>query len=76
MKIFFILLIISFIMMKEMPQMIRERNYNEITVFSIILLLGTTYVIDLAYNLHLPNPTKGITSIFRPFTVWLEHLLM
>ncbi|MCZ8511510.1 hypothetical protein O9H85_03485 [Paenibacillus filicis] len=76
MKFFFILLIIIFVMMKEIPQMIRGRNYKELIIYSILLLLGTTYVIDLVYHLHLPNPTKGITSIFRPFTIWLEHRLL
>ncbi|NPV54334.1 MAG: hypothetical protein HPY71_12585 [Firmicutes bacterium] len=60
-----VLLVISFIAIVayEAPDIIRERQWGELALFIVLVLLGFTISLLQAIGMTVPNPVKGIESL-------------
>ncbi|HHV62717.1 MAG TPA: hypothetical protein GXX51_08790 [Firmicutes bacterium] len=60
-----VLLVISFIAIVayEAPDIIRERQWGELALFIVLVLLGFTISLLQAIGMPVPNPVKGIESL-------------
>lgn len=57
-----VLLVISFIAIVayEAPDIIRERQWGQLALFIVLVLLGFTISLLQAIGIPVPNPVKGI----------------
>ncbi|MEH7126437.1 hypothetical protein V7122_13810 [Bacillus sp. JJ1532] len=60
----------------EVPYLKKNKLKKESWVFSILLIIGVG--LSIAYNLHLyiPNPLQGLAVIFKPFSDFVNELLI
>lgn len=65
----------SFIVMIEVPPLLRAKLKRELWLFSILLLFGTVLSIAKSLKLAIPNPLDMIWIIFQPFSDWLYSFL-
>ena len=59
----------------EVPGLLRKKMWRELAAFSVLLLLGMLYSFGQALEVPLPNPTRGIMTIFEPVSLIIEKLL-
>ncbi|MFJ7511742.1 hypothetical protein ACIQW7_20120 [Peribacillus simplex] len=64
--------IISFF---EIPQLIKNKCWREISVFLLLLLVGMTLSILLIKDVIIPNPLDWLTKIYSPFATFMERIL-
>ncbi|MGM0880393.1 MAG: hypothetical protein ACQEXQ_05050 [Bacillota bacterium] len=65
----------SFIVMIEVPPLLRAKLKRELWLFSILLLLGIVLSIAKSLQLAIPNPLDMLWIIFQPFSDWLYSFL-
>ncbi|MCP3740351.1 hypothetical protein [Rossellomorea sp. BNER] len=71
------IIIVAAIMVKlELPPLIKKKLIKEIWVFSILLLFVVGLSIAYSLELPIPNPTKGLTVIFKPLSDLLNENLL
>lgn len=73
--IFLLILVFALIIAFEAPGLVRKKMWRELTAFSVLLLVGMILSFGQALDLPLPNPTRGIEAVFKPFSLYLEKLL-
>lgn len=73
--IFLLILVFAVIIAFEAPGLVRKKMWRELTAFSVLLLIGMVLSFGQALDLPLPNPTRGIEAVFKPFSQYLEKLL-
>jgi hypothetical protein len=59
----------------ELPQLIKNKCWREISVYILLLLVGMTLSILLIKNITIPNPLDWITNMYDPFTSFMERIL-
>lgn len=59
----------------EVPALVKEKSWREITVFFIILGVGLTLTILLTKNVPIPTPVDWIVKIYRPIAAFFEQIL-
>ncbi|WLD91699.1 hypothetical protein [Alkalihalobacillus sp. AL-G] len=64
------------IIMIERPYFKKRKQKKELWVFLIFLLFGVGLSIAKALKLTIPNPTKGLTIIFKPLTDLIYNFLL
>lgn len=62
-----ILVIIVFVLIAafQAPRLIKAKQYKEMVVFGIFLLIGFALNLMLTLGVPIPNPTEGIKSILN-----------
>jgi hypothetical protein len=65
----------SFIVMIEVPPLLKSKSKRELWLFSILLLLGTVLSIAKSLQLAIPNLLDLLWIIFQPFSDWLYSFL-
>lgn len=75
MAIVLLVLVFITIIAWEAPGLIRKKMWREFAAFSILLLIGMVLSFGQALKLPLPNPTRGIETLFGPVSAYLERLL-
>lgn len=65
----------SFIVMIEVPPLLKSKSKRELWLFSILLLIGTVLSIAKSLQLAIPNPLDLLWIIFQPFSDWLYSFL-
>lgn len=58
----------------EVPGLVKKKMWRELTVFSVLLVIGMVLSFGQLFNLPLPNPAEGIEAIFQPVTNFLNKL--
>ncbi|MGF6947791.1 hypothetical protein QF028_000284 [Neobacillus sp. B4I6] len=56
------------IMFIEVPSLLKKNHRKDLWVFSFLLLLGIVLNILEHMEVSIPNPFKGITAIFQPYS--------
>ncbi|TKH03695.1 hypothetical protein FC682_16665 [Peribacillus simplex] len=59
----------------EIPQLIKNKCWREISVFILLILVGMTLSILLIKDVTIPNPLDWITKIYNPFASFMERIL-
>lgn len=70
-----LLFVFSIIIIIEVPELVKNRMWRELLVFSVLLLTGMLYSIGQIYEWPLPNPTGKMEYMFEPVSAVLEKLL-
>lgn len=65
----FIFLVIFVI---QVADLIQKRQWKEIVVVSVLLLLGALYSLGQIYDWPLPNPNRRMEQISEPFCRMLK----
>ncbi len=73
--IFFVSLIFAAIIAIEIPPLFKQKKWRDITVFSVLLLIGMIYSYGQILDMPLPNPTDAINAVFRPIGNYVNSLL-
>ncbi len=62
-----LLLILAFaaIAAYEIPEIIRRRQWKELVVFAVLLIVGFTMSLFQTIGVKVPNPVKGIELIIK-----------
>lgn len=58
----------------EIPKMHQARQFRELTMFSLLLLLGIFIGLMKVLDITLPNPSDLMTWIYSPLSTWLKAL--
>ena len=58
----------------EVPRLLAQKKWRELTAFSLLLLPAMAYSYGIAFDVHLPNPTRMIEGIFKPLALQLEKI--
>ncbi|MEW5761610.1 MAG: hypothetical protein AB1776_00210 [Bacillota bacterium] len=59
----------------ELPRLLREKLYREMTVFFVLIAIGLALSIGQVLRVPLPNITKGIEAATRPVYKMIEKAL-
>lgn len=59
----------------EIPKMLQAKQYRELWVFSILLVLGTVLVILKSLDANIPNPSDFIAWVYSPLAGVMKSLL-
>lgn len=68
-----LLILIAFILLVgwDLPKIIRNNHKKELIVYSSLMLVGLTLSLLVSFHVPLPNPTKGLEALFKPFSLLL-----
>lgn len=72
-----ILLIVIFstvLCIVEIPKMLNNKQYRELSAFSVLLLLGTVLGVLKSLDVKLPNPTDWLVWVYSPFKEIMKSL--
>ncbi|MBE3519383.1 MAG: hypothetical protein IMW97_03660 [Firmicutes bacterium] len=65
MNILLLILAFAAIAAYEIPEIVRKREWKELVVFSVLLLIGFTVSFFQTIGVKVPNPVKGIELIVK-----------
>lgn len=74
--ILLLVLVFVIIILLEVPRLLKEKMWRELTVFFVLLVIGMIYSFGQFLDLPLPVPTKGIEFLFRPVSNFFNNLLL
>jgi len=63
--IFLLMSVFIIIVLFEAPNLVRNKHWRELVVFSILLLLAFTLALLQTYGVRIPNPGKLIDFLVR-----------
>jgi len=66
-----VVLVFLVIIAIEVPGLVKEKMWRELTAFAVLLLFGMTLSIPQVLGMHVPSPNVPIELIFKPFAEWL-----
>jgi hypothetical protein len=75
MTILGLILIFTLMAALEVPRLVRDKMWREMTAFSGLLIIGMVLSFAHVLNINLPNPTHLLYAIFRPMTEVIMTLL-
>jgi hypothetical protein len=69
-----IMIVIIFLVLAgwDVPRLMRKKQRKDLLVYSLFMLAGLTLSILVAFHVYLPNPSKGLEAIFKPFSSLLK----
>lgn len=70
-----LILLFLIIIVIEAPSLIQKKQWKEMIVFLVLLLLGVVYSIGQIYNWPLPNPNRKMEQVVEPLYKMLENVL-
>jgi hypothetical protein len=59
----------------EIPKMLKEKQYRELSTFSILLGLGTVLAILKSLDVEIPNPSDWVAWVYSPVKEVMKNLL-
>ena len=59
----------------EVPKLLKDRRWAELTAFSVLLLVAMLYGYAQVLSLPLPNPATGLNTVFNPASQYLDKML-
>lgn len=74
--LFIIIFLILFACLIEGPSMVKKKQWKELIIFSLLLLIATIYGIDYSYNLEImPSPISFLNKHLQPIAISLRDYL-
>lgn len=70
-----VLVITAFMISWDVPKMVSEKKWRELSVYAALLSIGVGSASALALGLTLPNPTKLIQFIYHPVADLVDKIL-
>lgn len=70
--IFLIGVMISFF---EIPALIKKKRWREITTYFLLLAVGLTLSVLVAFDVTIPSPIDWINKFYSPVTSFMERIL-
>lgn len=70
-----IFIIVIFMIGWDVPEMVSGKQWRELAVYAMLLIVGVGSGLALALGLTLPNPTKLIQFIYHPVAVLVDKIL-
>lgn len=70
-----ILVLAIIIALFELPSLWKKKMLKECLLFSLLLIIGTSLSVALAWGVHLPNPIDWIAAVFQPVADWIDYIL-
>lgn len=70
-----ILLIVAVIAWIDLPRLWRKKQKKDLSVYLILLLIGTGFSIAEGLNWDIPNPMDWLIYVYRPVGEWIFHQL-
>lgn len=67
-----ILCLAAVVVFLELPQLLKNKLMKELVVFTILLIIGITLSILLAFGVKLPNPVDLLIFLLKPLTNFIE----
>ncbi len=58
-----VIIVFALIAAFQAPQLIKAKQYKELAVFGVLLLIGFALNIMLTLGVPIPNPTEGIKAL-------------
>lgn len=68
----FICIAVVVMLLFEAPRLFLKRKKKAAVVFVLVLSLVAALAYNLEYHLTIPSPGKGIESVFKLQTDWME----
>lgn len=59
-QLFLLAIIVALIIFYEVPPLLREKRWRDVTVFSVVLIIGTTMVGLWLVGIKIPAPFKAL----------------
>jgi uncharacterized membrane protein YwzB len=72
MKVIMIVIIFFVLAGWDVPKLIRKNQRKDLIVYSLLMVSGVLLSILDAFHVYLPNPSKGLEAIFKPFSSLLK----
>ncbi|NGM82048.1 hypothetical protein G5B47_06455 [Paenibacillus sp. 7124] len=66
MKIMAIILLFVMLAGWDIPQLIKKKQRKDLIVYALLILTGLILSILSAFHVHLPNPSKGLSTVLEP----------
>ncbi|MDT3425339.1 hypothetical protein J2Z22_000855 [Paenibacillus forsythiae] len=57
----------------DAPHLIKKRQKKDLIVYFALILVGLTLSILVSFHVYLPNPSKGLETMFAPLGSWLKE---
>ncbi len=70
-----ILVVAAFIVLIEVPTLLKKKLRKELWVFSLLLLFGVGLSIANSLQIDIPNPMDWITVVYKPVSDVVSGLL-
>ncbi len=74
-KMIGILLAAAVITAKDLPGMLRQRDWKELITYCILLSFGTTICVLFYLQYSIPNPAELIIYLYKPMSDKLDAIL-
>ncbi|MCZ8517717.1 hypothetical protein O9H85_36505 [Paenibacillus filicis] len=72
MKVFALIVAFTVLTLLELPGLLKKRQWAEIAVYSMLLMIGFVLSLLLTVGIEVPNPDKAIQSVIRSSTRMLH----
>lgn len=72
MKIIIILIFFLVVAGWDVPQLWMKKRKKDLVVYSALMAVGLILSVLAAYHVQLPNPSKGLEAVFKPFSSILK----
>ncbi|MDF2650116.1 MAG: hypothetical protein K0Q73_5921, partial [Paenibacillus sp.] len=67
MKIFVIVIIFLVLAGWDVPDLLNKNRKKDLVVYSMFMITGLILSFLVVFHVPLPNPSKGLEAIFKPF---------
>lgn len=64
-----------FIIIFEVPLLVKDKMWRELVAFSVLLVGAMALTFAHALRLPMPNPVNAINMIVNPISTWVNGLL-
>ena len=75
MAVIFVMVAAIFILIIEVPGLLKSKQKKELAAFFILFFIGTALSMAKALHFPIPNPLDMIAAIYKPFSNLLFGLL-
>lgn len=72
MRIIIILILFFVLAGWDVPQLWTKKQKKDLAVYCALMAAGLVLSVLAAYHVHLPNPSKGLEAVFKPFASLLK----
>lgn len=60
-----LIIVLVFIALREIPNLIKQKYWRELTAFIVFLSIATTLSLLISFGVQIPSPIKGIMYIIE-----------
>jgi len=75
MKLFLLLVTLLIVASRNLLPLLKQKIKKDIYVFAGLMAIAAYLSISTALGLYVPNPSKGLQTIFQPVNQLIQQLL-